>query len=115
MADEEFEPIEPDQTDMIEGGLAAQLAASALGPLAQNQDSIAQRLVEAHNIEVLTHFASWEEVRQYAKADYLVKMIDAIGRQDIPDHWETQGKEKVWVRGGFQFPDFSTLLFIDMR
>ncbi len=112
--EDEFEPV-GDEVDAIEGTVAAQLAATAMGPLSQRQDSIAHMFVDPDNIEVLSHFNSWQEVMNYAKADYLVKVMDAIGRQDIPDHWETVGNERVFVRGGFKFPDFSTLLFIDMR
>jgi len=95
MEKDEFAPI--DETEAVEATVSSQLAASALGPLAQRQEGIAQILVEEANLEVLTHFSSWQEVMDYSKAMYIVGMMDAIAQDD------------------FKFPDFRYLLKIDMR
>jgi hypothetical protein len=96
LSDDEFEPI-PDETEVMESAISSQLAASALGPLAQRQESIAQIYVEEANQEVLSHFNSWQEVMNYAKANYLLDTVDAMGMEE------------------FMFPDFRYLLKIDMR
>ena len=54
-------------------------------------------LVEKDNIEVLSHFNSWQEIMDYAKANYLVDLEEAMGKDE------------------FAFPNFRNLLFIDMR
>lgn len=86
-----------DELETSEGKISTQLAASALGPLAHQQDSIARILVEKANQEGLTHFQFWQEVNNYAKAMYLVDLMDAMGKEE------------------FVFPDFRHLLMIDMR
>ena len=96
MADEELLSAEP------ELAIAGQLAASALGPLAARQESIAQILVEDSNIEKLTHLWNRTEPQTYAKANYLVALIESVARMD-----ETNG---------FQFPPFDVdLIKMDYR
>lgn len=78
--------------DEAETKIARDVAVSGLGPLAQQQESIAQRLTEDANLTKLTHLFSREEPRLYAKMNYLLAFTKAVGDTDR--------------KGGFEFPDF---------
>jgi hypothetical protein len=80
------------------------LAASSLGPLAHRLENIAEVIVEdgpGDQLQGKTHIFSRPEVHLYARMDYLLRLTDAVARQDED--------------GGFQFPDFDHLLRADYR
>jgi len=78
--------------DEAESKVARDVAISGLGPLAAQQESIAQRLTEDANLTKLTHLFSRDEPRLYAKMNYLLAFTKAVGDTD--------------KNGGFAFPDF---------
>lgn len=95
--------MEEDGTDEVELAAQKSLAASSLGPLAHRQESIAQIIVEdgpEGQLEKLTHLYRREEPLLYARLEYILKLTDAVAREDSE---------------GFQFPPLDNLLRADYR
>lgn len=95
--------VEDDETSEPEMAAQKALAASSLGPLAQRQESIAQILVEDGpdgQLQKLTHFFSRQEPLLYARLEYILRLTDAVEKQDAE---------------GFRFPPLDDLLRADMR
>lgn len=90
MADAEPEPGATQ--DELEIAIEQGLASSALGPLSQRVEGVAQILVDHPGLEKLTMMQSREEAIAYAKMNYLEQLVDAVGRED---------------ELGFKFPAFS--------
>lgn len=101
--------MEPADTDAdtattTETSVERALAASSLGPLAQRQEGVAQMIVEdgpGWQLRKLTHLRNFEEAKLYARAHYLVNLIEAVAQMD---------DEK---SPGFQFPPMDNLLRAD--
>lgn len=92
-----------DETDQVELSAQKAMAASSLGPLAARQEGIAQIIVEDGpdgQLEKLTHLFRRDEPLQYAKLDYLLRLTDAVAKQDSL---------------GFQFPPLTELIRQDFR
>lgn len=95
---EEFDQGLENLSAAADGTIAGSITASALGPLAQRQESIAQMLTEDANLTKLTNLFSREEPRLYAKMNYLIAFTRAVGEID--------------TKGGFRFPDFQAHLMM---
>lgn len=97
--------IEVDAAASMEATLERGLAASALGPLAQRQEGVAQMMIEdgpGWQVSKLTHMFSRDEIRLHAKAHYHAALNLALRAQDGPE--------------GFKFPSFDgNLLKPDYR
>ncbi len=94
MADDEEEDFE--ESDMpreSEMSLQGPLASSALGPLSDRLDSVAEMIVQYASREQGTNLFNRDEPRLYAKMKYLLALTKAVGESDTK---------------GFHFPDFTT-------
>jgi hypothetical protein len=107
--------------DTPETAVESALATSALGPLAQRQESIAQHFVEDGSPDQLakkSHFRSWREAANlYPRASYLISVLEAqgladtpiLGEEGTPLEYETvvdeEGEHRIPKPRGFRFPD----------
>jgi hypothetical protein len=115
MADEEA-TAEPNP---IETAVQARVTSDAIGPILEQQNSIADRMVSDINLEKLTHFRTWGEPRDYAKARFILEFIDAIGKAETNKGVRTYLINGMTIReetqGRFIWPDFTNLLKEDYR
>lgn len=84
-----------DFIDNTEDVVSAGIAQSAIGPLAERIEGVAQLLVDHPNKRELTHLFVKAEPPLHAKMNYLLALTKAVGEQDAK---------------GFHFPDFDEQL-----